>query len=50
VRVQISADAGLFDEAVAQSRELLSLHTFGERFRDDPAGRGEAMPAGALDW
>jgi hypothetical protein len=50
VRVQISADAGLFDEAVAQSRELLWLHTFGERLRDDPAGRGEAMPAGALDW
>lgn len=34
VRIPITADAGLFDEAIALGEELLWLHTWGERFAD----------------
>jgi hypothetical protein len=43
LRLPISADAGLFREAVALGREVIWLHCYGERFADPTAGR----PAGA---
>lgn len=43
LRVPLTADAGLFAEAVALGREVVWLHTFGERFADPARGR----PAGA---
>jgi hypothetical protein len=39
LRIPITADRSLFDEAVAIGREVIWLHTFGERFADGrPAG------------
>jgi hypothetical protein len=39
LRIPITADRKLFDEAVALGREVIWLHTFGERFADGrPAG------------
>jgi len=39
LRIPLTADAALFDEAVAVGREVIWLHTFGERFADGrPAG------------
>jgi hypothetical protein len=43
LRVPITADADLFEKAAALGREVIWLHTYGERFVDDAAGR----PAGA---
>ena len=34
LRIPITADAALFDEAAALGREIVWLHTFGERFAD----------------
>ena len=39
LRIPITAERALFDEAVALGREVVCLHTFGERF-------GEGHPAG----
>ena len=39
LRIPITAQRALFDEAVALGREVVWLHTFGERF-------GEGRPAG----
>lgn len=43
LRLPVTADAGLFREAVALGREVIWLHCYGERFADPAAGR----PAGA---
>lgn len=41
LRIPITADRGLFDEAVGIGREVIWLHTFGERFAD---GRPTGAP------
>jgi type ISP restriction-modification system protein len=43
LRVPLTADGALFAKAVALGREVVWLHTYGERFADPKAGR----PAGA---
>lgn len=43
LRLPITAEADLFERAAALGREVIWLHTYGERFVDDTAGR----PAGA---
>lgn len=43
-RVPITADAGLWTEAVTLGRELLWLHTWAERFNDAQVGRGNRVP------
>lgn len=43
LRVPLTADPDLFSEAAALGREVIWLHTYGERFIDPEAGR----PAGA---
>ncbi|MBI1178959.1 MAG: N-6 DNA methylase [Alphaproteobacteria bacterium] len=44
LRVPVTADAGLFEEAVALGREVIWLHTYGERFDDASAGRPQQPP------
>jgi hypothetical protein len=44
VRIPLTADAGLWAEAVAVGREILWLHTYGERFADPALGRGPGTP------
>ena len=44
LRVPMTANAGLFDRAVALGREVIWLHTYGERFADPSAGRPTAPP------
>lgn len=44
LRVPLTADAALFAEAVALGREIVWLHTYGERFADPAAGRPAAPP------
>lgn len=44
LRVPLTADAALFDEAVALGREIVWLHCYGERFADPAAGRPSAAP------
>lgn len=44
LRVPITADRVLWREAVKAGRELLWLHTYAERFRDESAGRGPEVP------
>ena len=44
LRVPVTADATLFDRAVALGREVIWLHTYGERFADPAAGRPAAPP------
>jgi hypothetical protein len=44
VRVPLTADAALWAEAVACGREVLWLHTYGERFTDPGAGRPSGAP------
>src|SRR6185437_15339427 len=44
LRVPLTADAGLFEEAVALGREVIWLHTYGERFHDADAGRPKTPP------
>jgi hypothetical protein len=44
LRVPMTADSALWDEAVAAGRELLWLHSFAERFVDPAAGRPPQVP------
>lgn len=44
LRIPITADAALFNEAVAIGREVVWLHCFGERFVDPTAGRPAGPP------
>jgi hypothetical protein len=46
LRIPITANRALFDEAVALGREVIWLHTFGERFAEGrPAGPPRVEPA-----
>jgi hypothetical protein len=44
LRVPLTADPELFAEAAALGRELIWLHTYGERFDDVAAGRPKGSP------
>jgi hypothetical protein len=44
LRVPLTADAALFAKAVALGREVVWLHTYGERFADPKAGRPSGAP------
>lgn len=44
LRIPLTADAGLFAEAVALGREVVWLHTFGERFAAPSEGRPASAP------
>ena len=44
LRVPVTADATLFDRAVALGHEVIWLHTYGERFADPASGRPAAPP------
>ena len=44
LRIPITADAGIFSEAAALGREIIWLHTFGERMADADAGRPPEPP------
>lgn len=44
LRVPLTAEAALFDEAVSLGREIVWLHCYGERFADPAAGRPAAAP------
>lgn len=44
LRVPVTADAALFDRAAALGREVIWLHTYGERFADPASGRPAAPP------
>ena len=44
LRLPLTRDAGLFEEAVALGEEVIWLHTFGERFADPSNGRPAAAP------
>jgi hypothetical protein len=44
LRVPLTADPDLFAEAVAIGREVVWLHTYGERFADPAAGRPAGPP------
>lgn len=44
LRVPLTADAALFAEAAALGREVIWLHTYGERFADPTAGRPRGAP------
>ncbi|RWI44236.1 MAG: hypothetical protein EOQ93_31400 [Mesorhizobium sp.] len=44
LRVPLTADPALFAEAVQIGREVIWLHTYGERFADPAAGRPKAPP------
>lgn len=44
LRLPLTADASLFAEAVALGREVIWLHTYGERFVDAAAGRPKGPP------
>ncbi len=44
LRVPLTADGGLFTEAVALGREVVWLHCYGERFADPAAGRPKRAP------
>ena len=51
LRVPMTADAGLWSEAVATGRDLLWLQTYAERFNDTSAGRGAHVPlVEGLGW
>ena len=43
-RVPLTADEGLWKEAVDMGKELLWLHTYAERYKDEKAGRGKYVP------
>lgn len=47
LRIPVTADGALFAEAVRVGREVIWLHTFGERFQDDRGGVVRVTPAGA---
>ncbi len=44
LRVPLAADTEFFSKAVALGREVIWLHTYGERFADPAAGRPAAPP------
>jgi len=44
LRVPLTADPALFVEAVARGREVIWLHTYGERFADPAVHRPKAPP------
>jgi Type ISP C-terminal specificity domain/N-6 DNA Methylase len=44
LRVPLTADAALFNEAAALGREVIWLHCYGERFADADAGRPKGAP------
>ena len=44
LRVPLTADAKLFAQAVALGREVIWLHSYGERFADPAAGRPKQAP------
>ena len=44
LRIPITADPALFEEATAVGRRILWLHTFGERMSDPAAGRPSGPP------
>ncbi len=44
LRIPLTADPELFDRAVTLGRQVIWLHTFGERFVDAAAGRPAAAP------
>jgi Type ISP C-terminal specificity domain/N-6 DNA Methylase len=44
IRVPLTADAILWAEAVTYGREVLWLHTYGERFADPSTGRNPGSP------
>jgi Type ISP C-terminal specificity domain/N-6 DNA Methylase len=44
LRVPLTANAALFDQAVALGREVIWLHTYGERYDDAAAGRPRQAP------
>lgn len=44
LRAPLTADPALFAEAAALGREVIWLHTYGERFADPAAGRPKAPP------
>lgn len=44
LRIPLTGDLSLFEEAVHLGREVIWLHTFGERFTDSAAGRPAAAP------
>jgi hypothetical protein len=44
LRVPLTADPALFAEAAALGREVVWLHTYGERFANPAAGRPKAPP------
>lgn len=44
LRVPMTADAKLFAQAIALGREIVWLHTYGERFADPDAGRPKQAP------
>jgi hypothetical protein len=44
LRVPLTADAKLFAKAVALGREVVWLHSYGERFADPKAGRPSGAP------
>ncbi len=44
LRIPLTGDPALFDEAVRLGRKVIWLHTFGERFADPAAGRPAHPP------
>lgn len=44
-RVPLTCDPALWQQAAALGRQLIWLHTYGERYQDPEAGRGEQLPA-----
>lgn len=44
LRIPLTADAGLFDEAVQIGRRVIWLHTYGERFTSAKEGRSKRSP------
>lgn len=49
LRIPLTGEATVFAEAVAIGRRLVWLHTFGERFADEGAGRTPGPPRLPLD-
>lgn len=44
IRLPLTRDPGLWEDAVQIGKEVLWLHTYGERFVDDASGRGSGSP------